>query len=119
MIGDTNQAMPKIVVVNLRNDLLKLPTIRIDRRTWLGNPFIIGKDGDRDEVIEKFKIYFDKFMLSEPNFKQEFYKLAEQYSRYEHIQLACWCSPQKCHGDILKQALEEIYRDTRINKRTS
>lgn len=111
--------MPKIIVVSFRDDLLKLPTIRIDRKTWLGNPFIIGEDGDRNEVIEKYKIYFDRKMLNDKEFKESFYQLAEDYKRYETIQLACWCSPQKCHGDILKQALEEIYRDTRINKRTS
>ena len=29
--------------------------VRIDRTTKWGNPFRVGADGDRDEVIEKYR----------------------------------------------------------------
>ncbi len=39
-------------VVNLRKELYD---VYIGRPSEFGNPFRIGVDGDRDEVIEKFK----------------------------------------------------------------
>jgi len=103
--------MPEIKIVNLSRPMFKLPTILIDRTTWLGNPYHIGTDGSRTEVIEKYKVWFDTQMLNDPEFKVKFFALAESYKRYEIIQLACHCSPKLCHGSIIKQALEEIYRE--------
>jgi hypothetical protein len=39
--------------------------VKIDRTSKWGNPFVIGKDGDRDEVINKYRSYLlsnDKLM---------------------------------------------------------
>lgn len=105
--------IPKITIVSMRNPLVKLPTLRIDRQTFLGNPFIIDKDGNRTEVIEKFQLYFDEKMLHDEDFKALFYEIANSYKHYKEIQLACWCEPGLCHGLIIKQALEEIYSDSK------
>ena len=105
----------EIRIVNLKHSLLKHPTIQIDRRTWLGNPFILGPDGNRATVIEKYKVWFDQQMLSNEEFKEKFYDMCKSYAHYEIVQLACWCSPQPCHGDIIKQAMEEIYHENSLN----
>lgn len=55
-----------------------------------GNPFVIGKDGDRKEVISKYIAYF----WSEPN-------LFEHTSELKGKVLGCWCKPRACHGDFL------------------
>jgi hypothetical protein len=102
---------PEIRIVNLKHSLLKLPTIRVDGQSWLGNPFVIGTDGNRTEVIELYKQWFDDKMLNDKEFKERFYQLAKKYHQYEIIQLACWCYPKMCHASIIKQALEEIYND--------
>ena len=36
-----------------------------------GNPFSVGKSGDRHQVIENFRTYFRKRMDSDPAFKAE------------------------------------------------
>jgi len=107
--------VPEIRIANMKSGLLKYPTIRIDRVTFLGNPFILNKDGTRKEVIEKYKQWFDQQMLTNETFKQAFYNIAKRYAHYDIIQLACWCSPLECHGSIIKQALEEIYRKSNDN----
>ena len=43
--------------------------ILIDRRTIFGNPYIIGQDGDRDEVILKFEEWLRG--KRDTNWKQE------------------------------------------------
>ena len=58
------------------------------------NPFKIGKDGSRDEVLEKYRNYIIKKIEEDENFKSELIKLKGK-------NLGCWCKPEKCHGDIL------------------
>lgn len=51
-----------------------------------GNRFIIGKDGDRDEVCRKF----------------ECEQLPEMdVSSLVGCDLACFCAPHRCHGDSI------------------
>lgn len=64
------------------------------------NPFKIGKDGSRDDVIEKYKKYIVDKIEKEPELKNELLKLKGK-------QLGCWCSPEKCHGDVLLELIEK------------
>ena len=71
--------------------------VLIDRTTPWGNPFVIGVDGNRSEVITKYMQY-----------------LAENPELYERAKvelkdkvLGCWCKPQPCHGDILAALVNE------------
>jgi hypothetical protein len=65
------------------------------------NPYRIGKDGTRDEVLEKYRIYIENRLKTDENLLNELKKL-------EGKNLGCWCSPDKCHGDILLEILTKI-----------
>ncbi|EOD9426875.1 TPA: DUF4326 domain-containing protein [Vibrio harveyi] len=69
----------------------------IGRGSYWGNPYSMFEDGDRDEVIRKFKYDFDydKFLNVE---KSKVYSLAGK-------RLGCFCKPQACHGDVLADFL--------------
>ena len=58
------------------------------------NPFRIGPDGDRQQVIEKFAAYWYA-----PE-QAELRLLAQIQISYFEI-LGCWCKPEACHGDII------------------
>ena len=63
------------------------------------NPFIIDKDGNREEVLIKYEEYIRERLKAcedgkDPIFKVELMKLKGK-------NLGCWCKPEKCHGDIL------------------
>lgn len=75
--------------------------IYIGRGSKWGNPFVIGRDGDRSEVIEKYK----KYVLSREDLLDSLHELEDKV-------LGCWCSPKPCHGDILKE-LVELWEKTR------
>ncbi len=60
-----------------------------------GNPYVIGKDGDRETVIRKYREY----LLSNPT-------LLAQLPELEGKTLGCWCAPKPCHGDVLVELLE-------------
>lgn len=66
--------------------------VYIGRPSKWGNPFIIGKDGTREEVINKYREY----VLSTPNLLNSIGELKDK-------RLACWCSPLSCHGAVLKE----------------
>jgi hypothetical protein len=66
--------------------------VYIGRPSKWGNPFVIGRDGTRDEVIEKFRQY---------GLRKGLDKTAKTELRGKV--LGCWCSPAACHGDVLAE----------------
>ena len=71
----------------LKNNLL----VTIDRSSLFGNPFILGKDGDRETVIEKYRQYL----------KENRHLVRKARAELQGKVLGCWCYPLPCHGDIL------------------
>ena len=69
--------------------------VYIGRPSKWGNPFVIGKDGSRTEVIEKYRNY----ILDNPDLLVALGELKGKI-------LACWCPPQPCHGDVLIEFIE-------------
>ncbi|WP_049851513.1 DUF4326 domain-containing protein [Pantoea sp. RIT-PI-b] len=72
------------------------------RGTLWGNPYAIGADGDRDEVIRKFKYDFDRDYLKGGSEFKEKLKALRGHT------LGCHCKPYACHGDVLAQYLNEL-----------
>lgn len=64
--------------------------IYIGRGGPWGNPFIIGRDGDRLEVIALYKAW----LLRQPHLLERLHELRGR-------DLVCWCKPAACHGDTL------------------
>jgi hypothetical protein len=59
------------------------------------NPFHLGKDGSRAEVIAKYRAY----ILGRPD-------LLALLPTLKGKVLGCWCHPQECHGDVLVELIE-------------
>lgn len=64
--------------------------VRIDRATKWGNPFVIGRDGDRAMVIAKHAAW----IRTQPDLMAALPELRGKV-------LACWCAPEACHGHTL------------------
>lgn len=81
----------------------------IGRPTTLGNPYVIGRHGNREKVVNLYRNYaIDKMKDEESPFFKEIMKLKEQEIRTGEVRLQCFCSPQACHGDIIKEILENM-----------
>lgn len=79
--------------------------VYIGRPSILGNPFVIGRDGDRAKVIAKFRTYLErKLAQGDPAITGELDRLI-QVSAAQPLELACFCAPADCHGDVIKEAL--------------
>ena len=80
----------------------------IGRGSPFGNPFRIGKDGDRDEVINKHRDYFFERIESDFLFRDKVMELQGKT-------LGCYCAPLACHGDTIKAFLDKIRRENNEN----
>lgn len=89
-------------IVNLRKEKYD---VYIGRGSKWGNPFIIGKDGTRDEVIEKYTEY----ILKKPELMNSLQELRGK-------RLGCYCSPLRCHGDVLKTLEQKQNEVTNMEK---
>lgn len=98
--------IPEIKIRNQKN--YHGPGEYIGRPSFLGNPFQIGKDGTRTEVIEKYKTYFYSRLSSDVQFQDYMIRLAAELKKINSLNLICWCNPLPCHGDIIKQLLLEL-----------
>lgn len=70
--------------------------VYIGRPSQWGNPFAIGRDGDRATVIIKY----GRWLESNP-------ELMAQVKTLKGKTLGCWCKPQACHGDILAKLADD------------
>ena len=66
-----------------------------------GNPYKLWKDGDRDEILQKYQAYFYKRINNDPKFLERVHSLKGKI-------LGCFCSPRKCHGDVLVEYLNQL-----------
>src|SRR5262249_41455073 len=82
------QSMPKV----LNKKLTGVPdgAVYIGRPGKWGNPFVIGRDGTREEVVAKYRTH----LLGNPALLAALPELAGKH-------LVCWCAPEACHGDVL------------------
>lgn len=64
------------------------------------NPYKVGSDGTREEVIQKYETYIRGRLQSEP-------ALVEQLRSMKGKTLGCWCKPEACHGDVLLRLMNE------------
>ena len=64
--------------------------VYIGRPSKWGNPFSIGKDGTREEVIKKYR----EWILNNEDLMKDLHELKDKV-------LGCWCAPRACHGDVL------------------
>jgi hypothetical protein len=66
--------------------------VYVGRPSPFGNPFEIGRDGTRDEVIAKHI----EWLRERP-------EMVERARRELAGQdLICWCAPARCHAEVLR-----------------
>jgi hypothetical protein len=93
----------RIVLSRRKGWRMPANTMKIDRSTKWGNPFIIGKDGTRAECIELYR----RFVAGNEATKRKEVLAARELVASAACELrgknlACWCPMDgPCHADIL------------------
>ena len=71
--------------------------VYIGRPSKWGNPFKIGRDGTREQVIAQYRTW----LLNQPNLVMALPELRGK-------RLGCWCKPAACHGDVLAALADAV-----------
>lgn len=83
----------------------------VGRPTPLGNPFEIGKDGNREEVIQKYQEWLSEEMDKQGPAMNFFVNLFEELVKTGELNLICWCDPKGCHAEIIRDFLVEAIKE--------
>jgi hypothetical protein len=76
-------------------------TVKVDRSTPWGNPFVVGRDGDRAECVARFARVLAGDCTSEAERARRARAVAKR-GELKGKNLACWCAlDAPCHGDAL------------------
>jgi len=84
-----------INVIHIANKKGNSDEVYIGRGSKWGNPYVIGRDGNREQVIEKYRSY----IMKEPALINDLPELRDKT-------LVCFCKPKACHGDVLVNLIE-------------
>lgn len=76
----------------------------------LGNPYKRAANEQPGATIKRYKIWLWEQMQSDTPAYQELRRLAGLVKQGTKITLACWCSPNPCHGDAVKSAILYLLR---------
>jgi hypothetical protein len=71
-------------------------TVYVGRPSKWGNPFVVGRDGDRADCVALYRAY----LLTQPELLDDLQELA-------NLKLGCHCAPQLCHGDVLMELVRQ------------
>lgn len=66
-------------------------SVYVGRPSQFGNPFIVGEDGSRKEVI---RLYIQRL-------KERPELIRDIRRELRGKDLVCWCAPLPCHADVL------------------
>ena len=64
-----------------------------------GNKFVIGRDGNRDQVIELYRQWLWREIKAGRITRDDLLAL-------DGHDLVCWCAPLPCHAEVLRRAVQ-------------
>jgi len=82
-------------ILNKSRDPIPESSVYVGRGSPFGNPFVVGVDGTRSEVIRKYRQYVRR--------NPELLKLIEEQLRGRD--LVCFCAPKACHAEVIFEIL--------------
>jgi hypothetical protein len=97
-----NSEIGSIVIVDRHNSR---EGYYVGRPSILGNPFSMRTESDREMVIAKYEIWLREQYRNGGNVRNELIRLACQFKENGSLILGCWCSPRRCHAEIIAKAV--------------
>lgn len=82
----------------------------VGRPSVFGNPWVLGPDGTRDEVIDRYEEWlrtgrdFGHPLATAERREEILRRLPELRGK----RLSCFCAPRRCHGEVLVALAGEL-----------
>lgn len=99
-----------IEIMNLRCRTITFPyDVRVDKQSVFGNPYPMrgGKGESRDDVCEKYEVWFGNQLSNSPVFIKGIGRLQLLLRKHGQLRLFCWCAPKRCHAETIRTFLLE------------
>lgn len=101
---------PTIHVVNKRESAIGE---YVGRPSPLGNPYVLGRGGSREQVIANYRLWLGTQLLVKKDERvrgemNRLYKIARDEGE---LTLVCWCAPLACHADVIRELLLAKFED--------
>lgn len=99
----------KTRVVNVRHEAYDVYIGRPrSGQPWkFGNPFVVGRDGQRGECCEKFRTWIltgdSQNCVDATQIRRDW--IVKNLESLRGKTLGCWCKPNNCHGDVYVELL--------------
>ena len=71
----------------------------------LGNPFELGRDGSRAEVIARYRLWLWARMQDPGSIQSRELERLLARAQAGQLELLCWCAPLPCHAEVIRSAL--------------
>lgn len=85
--------------------------VYVGRPSSLGNPYALGRDGSREQVIAQYRRWlWAQLQLPGSPQERELRRLLAQ-ARSGELELLCWCAPLPCHAEVVRSALLWLARE--------
>ena len=109
--------LPNIKVANQKDPFGRSAIqIFIGRPSVLGNVFILENENRRKEVLALYRHFLRQASKVDGPIRNELLKILEIAKTGVKIELQCFCKPKDCHGDIIKEILEEMLLEENENE---
>ena len=76
----------------------------------------IYKVSTREDAVKAYDHYFDLMYRSNVRFKRVVDIIYERYKSGEDVFLECYCKPEACHCDVIKEKLEKRLMKEKIDE---
>jgi hypothetical protein len=99
-------------IINLKNYKLKEGEVlfKVDRSSPVGNPFIMHKESERDDVCNRYEEYFSKNITTNKAMRVYVSQMIKALKAGNDVALGCWCYPKRCHAETIVKLINSIYK---------
>jgi hypothetical protein len=79
--------------------------VYVGRPSPLGNPYALGRDGNREQVIAKYRRWLWARLQEHDSPQEQGLRRLLSLAVAGKLELLCWCHPLPCHAEVVRSAL--------------
>ncbi|MFN9637032.1 MAG: DUF4326 domain-containing protein, partial [Synechococcaceae cyanobacterium] len=79
--------------------------VYVGRPSPLGNPYALGRDGNREHVIAKYRRWLWARLQEHDSPQEQELRRLLTLAVAGKLELLCWCAPLPCHAEVVRSAL--------------
>ena len=105
--ASVNSPAQKITIGRARRGIGSLlpGQVYVGRPSPLGNPYALGRDGSREQVIAQYRRWLWAQLQSPGSPQERELRRLLGLARSGELELLCWCAPLPCHAEVVRSAL--------------